>query len=169
MGGGPGPLCTGGSIRVKIGRMGGVVPLQMDTGTNACQRKLKQPKRKPRPINHHAFIGAQMERIAHHVARAVEMRREKDIVRKSRIKLGRGELLGSTDSRVLTRCDYFNGYPAVALAPSLSRSEHPHLEGIQAERQPVTARIIGRPIGQRSHCPDLSDQKGLPRPTGHGI
>jgi hypothetical protein len=30
------------------------------------------------------------------------MRREEDIVRKSRIKLGRSELLGSTDSRVLT-------------------------------------------------------------------
>ena len=147
-----------------------MVPLQIkDTGTNACQRKLKQPKRKPRPINHHAFIGAQMERVAHHVARAVEMRREKDIVRKSRIKLGRGELLGSTDSRVLTRCDYFNGYPAVALAPSLSRSEHPHLDGIQAERQPPTAGVVDRAIGKRSHFPYLRDRQGPPRPVRHVI
>jgi glutathione S-transferase len=70
---------------------------------------------------------------------------------------------------LLTRCDYFNGYPAVALAPSLSRSEHPHLEGIQAERQPPTAGVVDRAIGKRSHFPYLRDRQGPPRPVRHVI
>src|SRR5271157_4071366 len=50
-----------------------------------------------------------------------------------------------------------------------SCGKHPHLEGIQAERQASAARIICRPIGKRSHCPDLGHCLGLPWPAGHFI
>jgi hypothetical protein len=38
------------------------------------------------------------------------------------------------------------------------RGEYPHLEGIQAERQASAAGSICRPVGKRSHRPDLGDR-----------